>query len=307
MEFREISVTVPVERLSEAEAIASMAASGGIYIEDYSDLEEAALEIAHIDLIDEDLLKRDRSSACIHIYLYEEENAAEAVSFLKDQFAACAIPFSLDLSCVNDADWKDNWKKYFKCTEIGSRLTIRPSWESYENKENRVVLELDPGAAFGTGTHATTLLCLSFLDSYISGGESVLDIGCGSGILSIAAVLLGAESADGVDIDPVAVKVSLENAERNGIAEKTNFICGDLAEKVSGKYRVVCANIVADVIIRLCNSINNYLEDDGLFLCSGIINPRAQEVLAAIKSTGLSVVKVMERDGWTAIVAAKQK
>lgn len=303
MNFKEITIIVDTSRLEEAEAIAEMASSCGIYTEDYSDMEEKAWEIAHIDLIDEELLKKDRSKALIHIYIDEELPVENTVSFLKEQLTACSIEFILNEDIVSEDKWKDNWKQFFKCTEIGNRLTIRPSWEEYDNKENRTVLSIDPGAAFGTGTHATTLMCLEFLDEFVSGGEKVLDIGSGSGILAIASVLLGASRADGVDIDTIAVKVAKENAEINNISDKTNFICGDLAEQISGKYDIVCANIVADIIIRLCENVTDYIANGGVFVCSGIINTREAEVKEAIINAGMEIVKIYNTDGWTAIVA----
>ena len=227
----------------------------GIYIEDYSDLEAKAEEIAHIDLIDEELINKDRTEALIHIYISECDNAAEALAFLKERLTAENIPFSCGAEGVNDADWSENWKKYFHATEIGDKLAIVPSWEEYDNKENRKILHIDPGAAFGTGTHATTSLCLSMLENYVAEGSKMLDIGCGSGILSIASVLLGAETAVGVDIDAQSVKTAKENAELNNVSGKTEYIVGDLADKINGKYNVVCANIVADVVIRLLGDV----------------------------------------------------
>jgi len=200
MNWTEITVSVPQEYTDSAAAIANMTVPYGIYIEDYSDLEIAAWEIAHIDLIDEDLIAKDRSNSVIHIYISECDNAAEALEFLKERLAAEKIPFEVGAVGVDDKDWNENWKKYFHPIEVGNRLAVVPSWEEYDNKDNRVILSIDPGAAFGTGTHATTSLCLNILDECVKTGDKVLDIGCGSGILAIASILLGAENALGVDI-----------------------------------------------------------------------------------------------------------
>ena len=304
LEFKEIIITVPTEMTECAENICTTAVSWGFYTEDYSDLEQGAWEIAHIDIIDEQLLKQDRTRSKIHIYIPDEENPAEILELLKELLAASKVDYNIESSSVSDEDWKDNWKKYFKPTEIGSRLAIKPSWEEYTNP-NRAVLEIDPGAAFGTGTHATTLMCLEFLDRAVKGGESVLDIGCGSGILAASAVLLGADKADGVDIDPVAVRVARENAELNNIGGKTNFICGDLAEKITEKYDIVCANIVADVIIRLSENVTDYMKSGAFLVCSGIINERAGEVLEALRNAGLKAEEILTKDGWTAVVCAR--
>lgn len=305
MDWTEIIISVEAQHSDTAAAIANMVVPYGIYIEDYSDMESEAPKIAHIDLIDEALLKKDRSRVNIHIYIAEEENAFEAVEFLKERLRAEGIESTVEKNGVNDSAWAENWKKYFKPTEIGNRLAICPSWESYENKENRKILKIDPGAAFGTGTHATTSMCLEMLDEYIKGGETILDVGCGSGILSIAGVLLGAKNAVGVDIDAQSVKVSRENAEINELTDKTEYICGNLTEQINGKFSVVCANIVADVIISLCDGIDKYMEHDALFICSGIIDLRADEVKAALQKNGFEIIKECVKENWNAYVTRK--
>lgn len=300
MNWTEITVGVPLEYTDSAAAIANMTVPYGIYIEDYSDLEKGAEEIAHIDLIDEELLKRDRTKSVIHIYISECDNATEALAFLKERLSAEKIPFEASTVGVNDADWSENWKKYFHAAEIGKRLAVVPSWEHYENRENRKILKIDPGAAFGTGTHATTSLCLSYLEEYTAEGDKMLDIGCGSGILSIASVLLGAESAVGVDIDAQSVKTARENAVLNGCSDRTEYLVGDLADKVSGKYNIICANIVADVVIRLLDGVGAYMAEGAVLFVSGIIDARENDVLAAAESNGFEVKEKRYRDGWCA-------
>lgn len=300
MNWTEITVSVPLEYTDSAAAIANMTVPYGIYIEDYSDLEQGAEEIAHIDLIDEELVKRDRTKSVIHIYISECDNAAEALAFLNERLTAEKIPFESATVGVNDADWSENWKKYFHATEIGKRLAVVPSWENYENRENRKILKIDPGAAFGTGTHATTSLCLALLEECVSDGDKMLDIGCGSGILSIASVLLGAESAVGVDIDAQSVKTARENAALNGKTDSTEYIVGDLADKVNGKYNVICANIVADVVIRLLADVRNYMAEEAVLLVSGIIDTRESDVLAAAEINGFKIKEKRYRDNWCA-------
>ena len=302
MNWTEITIKVPQKDTDLAAAIANMTVPYGIYIEDYSDLEQKAEEIAHINLIDEELIAKDRTFSLIHIYISECDNALEAIEFLKQRFVAEKIDFKVTSIGVDDSDWNENWKKYFHTSEIGKKLVIVPSWETYENKDNRVVLNIDPGAAFGTGTHATTSLCLSLLEDYITPDTQMLDVGTGSGILSIASVLLGAKNAIGVDIDAQSVKTAKENAEINNIASKCEFIVGDLADKISGKFQVVCANIVADVIIRLFENIHEFLEDDAVFIISGIIDMRKDDVLKAAKEKGFTIVKEEYKDNWCAFV-----
>lgn len=306
MEWTEIKVTVPQEYTDTAAAIANMTVPYGIYIEDYSDLEQEAEEIAHINLIDEELIAKDRTVSVIHIYISECDNAAEALEFLKERLTAAGIEYKAGSDGVNDSDWNENWKKYFHATEIGKRLTIVPSWEEYDNRENRVLLHIDPGAAFGTGTHATTSLCLELLQDYIKDGSAMLDIGCGSGILAIASVLLGAESAVGVDIDAQSVKTARENAAINSVSDRTEFIVGDLAEKVSGRFPVVCANIVADVVIRLLDGAEKYMTDGGVLIVSGIIDIRENDVLEAAKKHGYEISQKRYRDNWCAFALRRK-
>ncbi len=305
MNWTEITITVPQKDTDEAAAIANMTVPYGIYIEDYSDLEEKAEEIAHINLIDEELIAKDRTTSLIHIYISECDNAMEAVEFLKERFRAANIDFTVNSIGVNDADWNENWKKYFHVSEIGEKLVIVPSWEEYENKQGRVVLNIDPGAAFGTGTHATTSLCLTLLEKHINSGVKMLDIGTGSGILAIASTLLGAKSAIGVDIDAQSVKTAKENAEINNVQDKCEFIVGDLADKISGKFNVICANIVADVIIKLFDNVADFMEDDAVLIISGIIDLRKDDVLNSALAHGFKIVEENYKDNWCAFTLKK--
>lgn len=305
MDWFEIVIKVPTDECETASAIANMTVPYGIYIEDYSDMESQAWEIAHIDLIDEALLAKDRNSAFIHIYIDKSDNLTESLAYLKERFGAEQIPYEVFFATVEDIDWNEYWKKFFHTTEIGERLAVVPAWEKYDNPENRSVLKIDPGVAFGTGTHATTSLCLMILEQYAKDNDSVLDIGCGSGILSIAGVLLGAENAVGVDIDAAAVKVAGENAAMNNVGDKTSYIHGDLAEEVSGRFDIICANIVADVIIRLLKNVGEYMKEDAVLIASGIIDSRAEEVKAAILDNGFVIEQELTRDNWFAFAIKK--
>ena len=298
--WTELKIQVPASQGELAGDIANMVVPYGIYMEDYSHLEEEAMEIAHIDLIDEELLQKDREHAVIHVYISPEENPAEAVSYLEERYNALNIQHTITLdSCVKE-DWINNWKKYFHPIPVGEKLLIRPLWEEQCDPQGRIVLDLEPGLAFGTGTHETTRLCLELLEKYMVPGCDFLDMGCGSGILSVAALLLGAKSAVGVDIDPLAVKTAVENANTNGVGEKFTGICGNLAEKVTGKFQVVAANIVADIVILLSKDAPRFLEKDSVYLISGIIDTREQDVLNAIGGT-FQVLERREEKGWIAM------
>ncbi len=303
MNWTEILITIPVGLVDLASDICTMVVPYGFYIEDYSELEKDALEIAHIDLIDEELVAKQRENAIIHIYINPENNPKEAIDYLEYRFAAEGIEYEIDTAGISEEDWANNWKKYFKPTEIGEKLLILPEWETAP-KTDRKILKIDPGAAFGTGTHPTTKLCLSVIQDAILGGEEVLDIGTGSGILSIASLLLGAKSCFGVDIDPLAVKTAKENGAKNDFYEpEYTMVAGDLADKVSGKYDICIANIVADVIIRLCDNITEYIKPNGLFITSGIIDTRAQEVREKIQKTGFDIVEIYEEKGWVCMIS----
>ena len=305
MDWFEILITVPAAQIETAGAIANMTVPYGIYIEDYSDLEQGAREIAHIDLIDEELLAKNREESVIHIYLSPEARPDEALAFLQERLTAAGIPFTLSTGSVKESDWADNWKQFFKVTEIGERLVIRPTWEEYTSDGDRTVLSIDPGAAFGTGTHATTRICLELLEKYIKDGDRMLDVGCGSGILSIAALLLGAKQAVGVDIDPLAVKVAGENAALNHVDDRAEYICGNLADRVEGKYNLICANIVADIVMALPPDTGRFLAEDGVFICSGIIDLRGAEVEDCLRQNGFEILEMVERENWRAYAARK--
>ena len=302
MDWMEVCVTVPCADVERAEAIAHMVVPYGIYIEDYSDLEQGAREIAHIDLIDEELLQRDRTRAIIHLYVSPESNPAEAAAFLQEHLKQEGIAHELVMTPVQEADWANNWEQYFKPLAVGKKLLICPTWESADNADGRTVLSVDPGMAFGTGGHDTTRLVLETLEQFLTPDTTVLDVGCGSGILSMAALLLGAASATGVDIDPLAVKTAIENGQRNGMQPpRYTMVEGDLTKGMSGQYDVVLANIVADAIIALSPAIPAFLKPNGVYIVSGIIDTREADVLPVLAQCGFTVVQRREQGGWVCL------
>lgn len=299
--WTEIIIEIPAQEIELASNIAHMIVPYGIYIEDYSNLEEEAMEIAHINLIDEELLKKDRTKAFIHVYITPGENPMEAVSYLERQFKREAVNYKISMADCEEADWINNWKKYFKPIPVGEKLLIRPIWEEAPDTEGRIVLDLEPGLAFGTGTHETTRLCMELIEKYVKPGDSFLDVGCGSGILSVAALLLGASSAVGVDIDALAVKTAEENAKINRVDADFTGICGNLIQQVKGRYQVVAANIVADVVIDLTKDIPQFMDEDAVYIISGIIDSRELDVLSALDEK-FEVVIRKEEKGWVAMV-----
>ena len=297
--WTEIQITVPTRFAETAGNIANMCVPYGIYIEDYSDLEQAAQEIAHIDLIDEDLLQKDREHAVIHIYISPEDNPAEATAFLTERLNAENIPFTINTCACLEEDWLNNWKQYFKPIPVGDKLLIHPVWEQDFDDMGRIVLDLEPGIAFGSGTHETTRLCLTALEKYCHPGCTMLDVGCGSGILSVAALLLGAEHATGVDIDPLAVKTAAENGRMNGFAaDRYTLLEGNLTDRVSGTFDVIAANIVADAIIQLSGSVQSFMKENAVYIVSGIIDQREADVAAALKRFGFAIIARHADNGW---------
>ena len=300
MDWTDLKITVPAAHAQAAQDIATGISGGGIYIEDYRDLEQQVEAIAHVDLIEQDLLDKDRQHVTVHLYLSPDENPAEVLDLLRGRLEEAELEYTLAADGVEQQDWENAWKAYYHALPIGQRLAIVPSWEQYDT--DRTVIRLDPGLAFGTGTHETTALCLELLDSLVQGGERVLDVGTGSGILAIAALKLGAREADGVDIDPMCVRTAGENAERNGVDGHFRVLVGDLSDKAEGVYDIITANIVANAILHLAPCVPALLAGGGTFIASGIIDAREEEVCAGLAAAGLKVEEVRRQGGWVAIL-----
>ncbi|MBR5713963.1 MAG: 50S ribosomal protein L11 methyltransferase [Clostridia bacterium] len=248
----------------------------------------------------------------------ENEGVFEKVEASMRELAAMEDEIGLDLGSlivssreVNEEDWANNWKAYFKPIKVGERLTVCPTWEQTEDDGQRAILRIDPGMAFGTGAHHTTRMCLELLEKHIKGGELVADIGCGSGILSASAILMGAAEAVAVDIDPVATKIAAETAEENGIdITKYTVYTGDILSDTQireavtrRKYDIVLANIVANVIIALAPLVPELMHEGSVFIASGIIEDRLDEVIGVLEENGLKVNEVRFGDDWRALEA----
>ncbi len=300
MEYKQIRVVCHINDLDQVCAVMSMV-DNGLMIEDYSDIDEN-LKTMYGDLIDEQILNADKTKAAVSIFIPDERNPAEALSHLKTRFSELNIQTSVQVIGVKEEDWAGSWKKYYKPLRIGERLVVVPAWEKYDEKPGDLILKMDPGMAFGTGTHETTRLVAMLIEKYVNPNDVCLDLGTGSGILAIAASKLGAKSVNAYDIDPVAVRVATENVRDNGIE---NIVCGksDLFCGVEEKtYDLICANIVADIIIRMLPDVKKYLKAGGILITSGIIDERADEVLKAAEATPLVHLETREEKNWCAMV-----
>ena len=283
----------------------------GLVIEDEGDFHDfLEHNRQYWDYVDEELMEAKRGVCRITFYVSADNEGMDMVAKvraalleLKNRRSDCGN-LQMTMAQMDDADWENNWKQFYKPMEIGERLIVVPEWESAKT-HGRIALILNPGLTFGTGSHATTRLCLTALEKHVAAGQRVLDLGCGSGILSIAALLLGAEHAFACDIDEKCVDVAYENAALNGIGkDKYTVRWGDvlsdkqLQKEMGGQYDIIVANIVSDVIIGLAPQVRPFLKEGGLFLTSGIIDTRAAEVAQKLRDAGWEIVEERQSEGW---------
>lgn len=301
-----LKASAPAEYLDDVSAVMSMI-SNSLMVEDYRDIEEELLDGVYGDLIDEELLKADKTKVSVCAYIEASSSPAESESYIKERFGVLGIPAEVSVSGVSEEDWADSWKQYYKPIKTGDKLVIVPVWESYTPAKEEIVVLMDPGMAFGTGSHETTRLCAAFLEKYVSRGMKVLDVGCGSGILAVCAAKLGAGECFACDIDKCAVKVAGENTVINNTPQ-VKVAVSDLlknVDKTEGGYDIIVANIVADVIIRMSGNVSEFLAPEGCFIVSGIIDSRTDEVISALTEAGFEIVDSVTENGWYAGVCKK--
>ncbi len=299
--WNELIFTLPPGDVERASAVLTLLNNDGMYIEDFSDLLDNEL-VRQTMLVEQKLLDKIHNNPVIHLYISPDANPAEISQSARNLLTSAGINHTLEIKEILDADWAEEWKKYYKPVEIGKNLVVVPCWEEYSKTNGKTVVRIDPGAAFGTGTHETTRLCMQAAEQYLTPGARVLDIGTGSGILAVTALLLGAASADAVDIDPLAVRAAAENARLTAVTGRLKIKQGDLLSTASGRYDFIFANIVADVILSLLPVLREYMFPACKVVLSGIINSRAEEVIESASQNGF-VVSETSRDGeWTALV-----
>ncbi|MDV4150103.1 50S ribosomal protein L11 methyltransferase [Clostridium sp. AL.422] len=280
----------------------------GVAIEDPNDILDREQGPLTWDFADINVLEHKGEVAVVKAYFSEEDNINEVLEYINEKMNELKdLGIDTGLAKVEsekmyEEDWANNWKKYYKPTKIGERIVVKPIWEEYEAKGDELILELDPGMAFGTGTHETTRMCIQALDKYVKEDTTVFDVGCGSGILAIAAAKLGAKMAVGVDLDPVAVESAKENVEFNKL-DNIQILYGNLVEVIDGKADVVVANIIAEVICILTEDVKRVLKEEGYFITSGIIHDRVDMVTSKLQETGFEVVEINKDGEWNCIVA----
>lgn len=309
-------VEVQIKTTTEAEEIVAniMYDLGvtGLAIEDPSDILAFQQSEEDWDYIDPELVKQDYERVIIKAYFPEDENLPDKIQLVKDNIEN--IPMretgkalgSVTITEVYEEDWAEAWKKYYKPIKLGEKIVIKPTWEEYEKKEGEIVIELDPGMAFGTGTHETTMLCIEALEKYVNNNTFVYDVGCGSGILSIVSAKLGAKKVVGVDLDPLCVKISKENVSINRVENTVEILEGNLLDKFTEKADIIVCNIIAEVIIDMVKHLKKYLKDDGVFIASGIIVEKKEKVKEELVSNGFKILEEKITNDWVLIVSSME-
>ena len=304
-QWTQIKVTVPLRELDALVAVMSMI-NNNLMIEDYSDI-DTNLKTCYGDLIDEKILNANKDIASVSVFIPSDRSYMDDLAYIRQRCGELGLHAEVELVGVNEEDWANSWKQYFKPVKIGDRIVICPAWESYIPAEDELVIRMDPGMAFGTGTHETTRLVIRLLEKYTKAGCRMLDVGTGTGILAICASRLGADLCRAYDIDPTAVRVARENILDSGLS---NVTCdqSDLLKQVSlegGQYDLVCANIVADIIIRMTPDVGKYMKDDAVLLASGIIAERCDDVVACFEANGFKVVELLTDNDWCGLAIMK--
>lgn len=319
MDFTKVKITTTAPGIEAVTGALLCLGITGFEVEDAQDFERFLSEVTpHWDYVDEDLMRLKDVPSSVSVYLADNAQGRDMLADIKSALAVLREAdtqqeygsLSIELCGIREEDWANNWKQYFKPIKVGERFVICPSWEQYEEENDRIVLRIDPSSSFGTGGHQTTQLCIEQLERLVQPDAHVLDMGCGSGILSVAALLLGARDVLAVDIDEGAVHIAKENVQKNGFGDDRFMgLCANVLEDSAAagmvcakRYDIVAANIVADVIIAMGSLLASVLAKDGFLICSGILDQRAQEVIEALRTHDLEPIAQYEKQDWVAIV-----
>lgn len=309
MNWNEISVSTTTLAVEIISNIFIESGSKGVMIEDPSDFHLQGQDPLAWDYMEKEVFDFGHEDVRVIGYFSSEEDINEKISEIEKRLDYVK---SLDLDTgsleifkkeVKQENWENEWKKYFNVQKVSKSIVIKPSWEEYSAKEGEKIIDIDPGMAFGTGTHETTRMCINAIEKYMKKGDSLIDIGCGSGILSIAAAHLGAEKVIAVDLDKLAVKVSKENVDLNGFSNIIDVRYGDLTDVIEEKADVIVANIIADIIAKLSENIADFMKEGAYFISSGIINDKKDFVISKLKENNFDIIEEKNDGEWNCIVS----
>ena len=311
MEYTVLTTTAAADLISQ---VLMDAGSTGTMIEDKNDVALNQRPEGQWDIIDEAIAQRIGDDVKVTGYYEADEKLRDRLIYIRSELQRLrGMDLGMDLGKleilehgVAEEDWTESWKKAFKPFRLGSHMVVKPSWEDYDAQPGDHIIEIDPGMAFGTGTHETTGMCVKLVEKYVKPGDRAIDIGTGTGILAIAAAHMGARPVLATDLDAVAVRVAAENVRINGFEGVIDVRCGDLLDVVQESGDVVIANIIADVIIMLAAPVRQRIADGGLFICSGISVQRLDDVLAALREADYEVLEALTRGEWCAVAARKR-
>lgn len=303
MKWMEIVVKTSMENEDYISDILYQVGADGLAIEDPRDILNLSQHKEDWDFVDSNLIKGELDDIYIKAYFPETKDLENIKNFINKRINKEQGEISFNE--VDDKDWSESWKKYYKPQRIGKSILIKPSWEPVEEGAGDIIVELDPGMAFGTGTHETTIMCTEALESLLKTGDSVYDIGCGSGILSIVASKLGASKVVGVDLDPTSIKVSNENIILNNVEDNVRIIEGNLLDVVEDKVDIIVSNIIAEIIVKMTGDLKEYLVEDGIFIASGIILDKIDLVKNALLENGFNILDTKTLGEWACITAKK--
>lgn len=320
MEWVEVKIYTSSEGIEPLTAMLLETGITGIQVEDDDELKQfVTTSSTYWDYVDEDLLNKEREDTRLIVYVSNNPygmdilmNIKEGLARLKNSDTGLNLgKLTYELTNTNDKDWLDKWKEFYKPFNVGNKLLVKPEWEKIKNPENRIVFNINPGHVFGTGMHQTTQLCMINLEKYVKTDSEILDLGCGSGILSIVALLLGAKHANAIDIDANAVKTAYENAALNGIGKDRYYVTSgniidskEIQDKMGyKKYDVITANIIADIIIAMTPIVKKAIKNDGIFISSGIIKDKVDDVKTSLISNGFDIIDIEYKEEWVCVIS----
>lgn len=309
MKWIEVQVKTTTEASEIVTNLLYESGAEGLVIEDPHTIFELERKPGDWDYVDEEINNFDFEGVVIKGYLEESNDLVDKIDLLKqnirliESYGIDYAPGEVSISEIEDSDWAEEWKKYYKPARVGEHLIIKPTWEEFDTQDGDIVIDIDPGMSFGTGTHETTQMCMQQLEKNVHQHDTVIDVGCGTGVLAIAAAKLGAINTLAIDLDEDAVRVAKENVELNGVKNRVNVKHGNLLDMVDLQANVIVGNLLAEIVVMLADGIGKFLEEDGTFISSGIILEKVDMVVEALEKNDLEVVEIQKMGEWACIVS----